>query len=263
MASPRQRWDPADALLQIRLLYAACRQDATGLLAHGYDASRTAPWADARTGASPYAWGRSMGWYLMGLVNAWEVLAAASTGGDNNSSSSAATAAAATATLRSTIQSQFTTLAHALLRWQDPATGAWWQLPTEPGRAGNYLETSSTALFAFVMLKSIRLDLLLLPPSSSSSSSSYSNTSTTTTTNTTTTALFRDAALRAYDYLLASAVVEHPNGTLGYDGTVAVCSLNSTASFEYYTSQPIRADAPLGEGAFVLASLEVERLGRS
>lgn len=283
MASPRQRWAPADALLQIRLLYAACHQNATGLLAHGYDASRTAVWADPTTGASPYAWGRSMGWYLAGLVNAWEVLAANSSGSGSGSGPGGGAGSdddddgvrscadqADCAALLSTIRSQFTALAHALLRWQDPATGAWWQLPAFPGGEGNYLETSSTALFAFAMLKSLRLGLLLpsppppppstspspLPPAASHAAAAAATTAATITSSTD----VRGAALRAYDYLLASAVVQQPDGTLGYDGTVAVCSLNSTASYEYYTSQPLRPDAPLGEGAFVLASLEVERL---
>lgn len=71
MASDPLTFDPADTLLQITLLYANT-QHPSGLLAHGYDASKTAVWANNATGASPYVWGRSLGWYLVGLVNAWE-----------------------------------------------------------------------------------------------------------------------------------------------------------------------------------------------
>lgn len=262
MASPHQGWSSSDALLQIRLLFAHCYQNDTGLLAHGYDASRTAVWADPTTGASPWAWGRSIGWYMAGLVNAWEVLTANQTAPsgpaldaspDDGEIPASCAGQIDCAALLSTIQSQFSIIASGLLRWQDATSGAWWQLPTAPGEADNYLETSSTALFAFSLLKSLRLGLLS-DPQYSSSSASYSLAGPSTDE-------VRSAALRAHAYLVDSAVVQYLNGTLGYDGTVAVCSLNSTASYAYYTSQPVRANAPLGEAAFVLASLEVERLG--
>lgn len=302
-AQSTSAWSPADALLQIRLLYSHCFQNSTGLLAHGYDASRTAVWADPVTGASPWVWGRSMGWYLLGLVNAWEVLTANTTSSSSSPSSSSGVTNTTTTTtttsssttssagpcdpLRDTgcadlvaaIRAQFTTLVLNLVQYQDDATGAWWQLPTAPGAAGNFLESSSTALFACVILKAQRLGLL-----SPDESPSPNHSSITTSTPPSepppppyrgaravhehnrpreTHQTLRTAALRAYDYLLTSAVVvnEDNNATLGFDGTVAVCSLNSTANYTYYVSQPIRDDAPLGEGAFVLASLEVERLG--
>lgn len=86
---------------------------------------------------------------------------------------------------------------------------------------------------------------------SNSSSSSGSNL----------TEVLKATALRAYAYTTKEFVVDYGNGTLGYNQTVTVCSLNSTASYEYYVGQPINFNAPLGAAAFVLASLEMERLG--
>lgn len=257
-------WSYTDMLNQITLLWTFCTQQTNattnttshdGLLVHGYDASKTAVWANPVTGGSPYVWGRSLGWYLMGLVNAWEVLTTVDGDSDSDndvgssSSSNNCRDDAACAELMSGIQSQFTSLIHNLVPFVDAETGAWWQLPTFPGRAGNFLESSSTALFVFSILKGLRLDLL------TRDAEIYHHANSTKTQTSLT-----EVALRAYDTLVNDFVVDYGNGTLGYNGTVIVCSLNSTATYEYYTQRPINFNAPLGEGAFILASLEVERL---
>ncbi|KAK7700350.1 hypothetical protein SLS64_010958 [Diaporthe eres] len=233
MAEPSSAYSAADMLLQITLLYEKCFQESTGLVVHGYDASKTAVWANNATGASPYVWGRSLGWYLAGLVNAWEVL----TGDGGDCVDSGAGAEDGCADLLAAIQHQATTLTTNLVQYADEETGVWWQLPTFPGREGNFLESSSTVLYIFSILKGLRLGLLEDDQP------------------------LADVALRAYDYTASEFVVDYGNGTLGWNGTVIVCSLNSTATYEYYTGRPIVFDAPLGEAAFVWASLEVERLG--
>ncbi|POS69105.1 glycosyl Hydrolase Family 88 [Diaporthe helianthi] len=236
---PSAAYSAADMLLQITLLYETCFQESTGLVVHGYDESKTAVWANNATGASPYVWGRSLGWYLAGLVNAWEVLTAE--GGDGDCAGAGGGADGSCADLLAAIREQASTLMTNIARYADEETGVWWQLPAFPGREGNFLESSSTALYIFSILKGLRLGLL----------EDNSNQS------------LADVALRAYNYTTNEFVVDYGNGTLGWNGTVIVCSLNSTATYEYYTGRPIVFDAPLGEGAFVWASLEVERLGRA
>ncbi|KID62730.1 Six-hairpin glycosidase, partial [Metarhizium hybridum] len=125
----------------------------------------------------------------------------------------------------------------ALVRHADPATGAWWQIVTLPGVGANYLESSSTALFTFALLKALRTGLLCGR-----------------------TPDYKGTALRAYNYTVDRFVTDTGNGTIGFDKTVSVCSLNSSASFEYYTTRPLVPNSLLGESAFVLAALEVERL---
>lgn len=232
MAEPSTAYSAADMLLQITLLYDRCFQGSTGLVVHGYDASGAAVWANNSTGASPYVWGRSLGWYLTGLVNAWEVLTDEE-GGDCGAGADGD----GCADLLAAVRHQATTLMTNLAQYADEETGVWWQLPTFPGREGNFLESSSTALYIFSILKGLRLGLLEDEQP------------------------LADVALRAYEYTASEFVVDYGNGTLGWNGTVIVCSLNSTATYEYYTGRPIVFDAPLGEAAFVWASLEVERLG--
>lgn len=234
MAEPSAAYSAADMLLQITLLYERCFQESTGLVVHGYDASRTAVWANNATGASPYVWGRSLGWYLAGLVNAWEVLTDEE-GGDCAGGGGAEDDGCAD--LLAAIRHQAATLTTNLARYADEETGVWWQLPTFPGREGNFLESSSTVLYIFSILKGQRLGLLEDDQP------------------------LADVALRAYGYTASEFVVDYGNGTLGWNGTVIVCSLNSTATYEYYTGRPVVFNAPLGEAAFVWASLEVERLG--
>ncbi|KXH67152.1 glycosyl hydrolase family 88 [Colletotrichum salicis] len=212
-----------DISLQVSLLYDHCFQKNTSLVTHGYDYSRTAVWANNDTGASPYVWGRSVGWFVAGLVQTWETL-------DCPAGKDEAKAVC------KQLQDITTQLSTALLKYADPQTGVWWQLTTFPGRSGNYLESSSTALFMFSMLKGARLGMF--------SESACQ---------------FEKAALRAYHYTVGNFVVDSGNGTIGYNKTVAVCSLNSTATYEYYTNQPLSPNSLLGESAFVLASLEVER----
>ncbi|KAJ7141881.1 Six-hairpin glycosidase-like protein [Mycena crocata] len=209
----------ADMMHQLDLLWEHCAAaNDTGLLVHGYDASKTAVWADPVTGASPHVWGRSLGWYTMALVDTLEIL-------PSNARSE-----------RQLLRSRFHQLASAVRAAVDDTSGAWWQLLDQPGRAGNYIESSGSAMFVYALFKGVRLGYL------ENRGSAYT-----------------DVAARAYRYITDTFVVNNGNGTLGYNGTVSVCSLNSTASYEYYVGQPINYNSVLGSAAFVLASLEYER----
>ncbi|KAH8664479.1 Six-hairpin glycosidase-like protein [Xylariales sp. PMI_506] len=236
-ASPLNASALADVELQLDLLWQHNLNASTGLLVHGYDESKTASWADPVTGASPHVWGRSLGWYTMALVDTLEILnsAAAATG----SSSSCSTPAALTS-LRSYIADKLQSLAAALLAAVDPATGGWWQVMDAPGAAGNYIESSGSAMFAYALLKSARLGYL------NGTGDAAANAV--------------QVGTRAQALLTSEFVVNNGNGTVGYNGTVGVCSLNSTASYEYYTTQPLSYNSVLGSAAYILASLEVERL---
>jgi hypothetical protein len=44
--------------------------------------------------------------------------------------------------------------------------------------------------------------------------------------------LFSAVGRNAYDYMTNNFVVRNANGTLGWNQTVTVCSLNSTATYE-------------------------------
>ncbi|KAI0489667.1 Six-hairpin glycosidase-like protein [Xylaria cf. heliscus] len=212
-----------DMLYQFDTLWNHTIHSSTGLLSHGYDASRTAVWADPVTGASPIVWGRSLGWYTMALVDTIEIL-------ENQK---------APYDYRAPLLDKFQRLMPAVLKAVDPLTGGWWQVVDQPGKAGNYIESSSTAMFAYSLLKGVRLGYI---PYNLALAATL-------------------AGIRAQFYLTDNFVVQENNGTLSYNGTVAVCSLNSTATYQYYVGQPLLYNSVLGSGAYILASLEVEKLG--
>ncbi|KAK6854438.1 glycoside hydrolase family 105 protein [Apiospora arundinis] len=208
---------------QIDLLYHHTRNEPSGLLVHGYDDSKAAVWADRVTGASPYVWGRSLGWFVMALVDTVELLPKSG------------------CKQREVLLERYNDLAGAVLRAVDPASGGWWQVMNEPGRAGNYIESSGSAMFASALLKGARLGYL---------------------SNDSLAVEAKAAGVRAHDYLTSKFVTKTETGLLDYNGTVSVCSLNSTASYEYYVGQPLLYNSVLGTAAYILASLEVERLGQ-
>ena len=188
-----------DMYFQVDLLWRHTRHEETGLLVHGYDASRIAVWADPHTGASPYVWDRALGWYFMALVDTLELLHSFEDGGEEGEGSE----------YEGPLLEKFQDLAKAVIAATDPATGAWWQIMDQPGREGNYIESSGSAMFAYALLKGARLGYL----------ESYASDAVRVGT-------------RAQEYLTKTFVVHEKDDILGYNGTVSVCSLNSTATFE-------------------------------
>ena len=201
-----------DILNQLDLLYEHCLDPSTGLLHHGYDASHTAIWADPVTGSSPWVWGRSLGWYLLGLGDLLENW----------------TASRQSAEYRGLVN-RFRTLVVAVVKVQDQQSGGWWQIMTEGGREGNYAESSAIALFVSVILKGLRLGLLVeanlvarCPKGGILGNESKGDDSTS----------LAYSAEQGYKWLMENAVVKETNGTLDWNRTVGVCSLNSTATYE-------------------------------
>jgi rhamnogalacturonyl hydrolase YesR len=180
-------WD--DIILQYDLIEAHCRNETTNLLVHGYDESKTAVWADPVTGAAPLVWDRADGWYFMTLLEAIQLFPTSHPGHDK-------------------LVTYFQTLAAGLKQAQDE-TGGWWLVMSEPypGKTGNYIESSASAMFTYGWLKGMSLGLL--------AESEY-----------------LDAATKAYNLLVDRFVVTNDDGTLDWEGTVIVGSLGSNGTFE-------------------------------
>ena len=103
-----------------------------GLFRHAWDADRNAAWADPVTGASPEVWGRAMGWYVMALV---DILAELPEGHP------------AYARLRDLLGEA----AGGIVRTQDPKTGLWFEVMDKGDAAGNWIETSASAMFVYAL----------------------------------------------------------------------------------------------------------------
>lgn len=207
-----------DVALQFFLAARHTRDPKTGLLYHAWDATHTQAWADSATGQSRIFWGRAVGWYLMGLVDALEYLPA------NDPD-------------RPQLVRVLRETARAVADVQDPATGLWYQVLDQPNRAGNYLEASASAMFAYAFAKGAREGWL--EPS------------------------YRQAASRAVDGLVAQLVTVHPDGTVSLDGICQVAGLGGNpyrdGSYAYYVHEPVVSDDYKGVGAFILAAAELGR----
>ncbi|RYO87728.1 hypothetical protein DL766_005002 [Monosporascus sp. MC13-8B] len=133
-------WD--DILNQFVLIDSHTRNTTSGLLAHGYDESKTAVWADPVTGSAPLVWDRAVGWYFISLLEVIQLFPESHEG-------------------HSILTKFYTDLAAALKRTQDKS-GGWWLIMSEPypGMEGNYIESSASAMFTYGWLKGIKLGLI-------------------------------------------------------------------------------------------------------
>jgi unsaturated rhamnogalacturonyl hydrolase len=207
-----------DVARQILLATRHTRDAKTGLFRHGWDESRSDVWADRTTGQSPQLWGRGVGWLAMALVDVLEYLPASHKD-------------------RPELVRTLADLADALVRVQDRETGLWYQVLDQPERAGNYLETSASAMFAYALARGVTQGHL---PER-----------------------FRSAAGRAHDRLVQHRVTIGEDGCLSLAGICQVAGLGGRqhrdGSFAYYMSEPVVSDDLKGVGPFILASLELGR----
>jgi unsaturated rhamnogalacturonyl hydrolase len=211
-----------DVINQYVLMEQHARDEKTGLLYHGWDEKRAQKWADPTTGRSPAFWGRAMGWYAMGLVETLDYVPL-----DHPR--------------RGELIAILQRLAEAVVKVQDPKTGVWWQVVDQPGRDGNYLESSASTMFAFALLKSVRLGYI--DPS------------------------YRTAARRAYEGIIKNFITIE-DGVVSINQACAVAGLGGdpekgeryrSGTFDYYVNEPVRSNDPKAVGPFIFASLEMER----
>jgi unsaturated rhamnogalacturonyl hydrolase len=112
----------------------------TGLWYHGWDnddepfddGCSMAGWADNAGRRGGEFWGRGNGWVVMTLANTLHVMPSSMTE-------------------RPALQAMFVKMVQTLTGLQDAVTGHWYQLPLYPGEAGNFIESSCTAMFAYGM----------------------------------------------------------------------------------------------------------------
>lgn len=109
----------------------------TGLLYHAYDEARVQPWANKETGLSRHYWGRSIGWFVMALVDTLEVLP------EENEN---------TPKLKSILKD----VIEALMKVQDNKSHVWYQVLDQGNRKGNYLEASGSSMIVYAILKGAR-----------------------------------------------------------------------------------------------------------
>ena len=136
-----QRFGDPDAMddvaNQILLIARHTRDEASGLLVHGWDETRSDIWADPETGRSPSFWSRAMGWYAMAVVDVLDFLPAGHP-------------------RRGEILETLHLLMEAVIRRRDQATGVWNQITDHLAVNGNYPEASASCMFVYALAKGVR-----------------------------------------------------------------------------------------------------------
>ena len=130
----------ADIRRQFRTVREKMFDPETGLYRHGYDASKTAFWAQVN-GCSRNPWLRSLGWFSAALIDV---------------TTEVKDDPAFVAEMTGIAQE----LAKNLLPYIDQDSGMLWQVPNQVGREGNYPETSGSSMVAYFYLKGARLGIL-------------------------------------------------------------------------------------------------------
>jgi len=197
---------------QIDLLYQHCYDNNTGLVVHGFDASKTHPWADPVSGASPIAWSRSLGWYTVGLVDSLEIVTRLYPQIHGRGEA------------LSILRQRLNELMKAQIRIvaasaTETGRHALWQVVGQPGAEGNFVESSGTALVAYALAKASRSRML--------SDESLVDSAACT-------------ASKMLGDLIEHFVIKNANGTLSFNGTSSVASLSGNevdfeASLHYGT----------------------------
>ncbi|HEY5590502.1 MAG TPA: glycoside hydrolase family 88 protein [Paludibacter sp.] len=123
-----------DVALQILTMAKHSFDPKTGLYYHGWDESHLQRWSNPQTGQSPNFWSRSMGWYMMAIVDVLDFLPS-----DHPK--------------RPEIIKILHNLSFSLEKYRDPMTGMWFQVTDKVGEKGNYVESSGSAMFIYSWVK--------------------------------------------------------------------------------------------------------------
>ena len=219
-----------DAVNQISKTYERTLDPKTGLNRHAWDETHEMFWADKETGLSQHCWGRAQGWYTMALI---ELLDAMPEDYERRGE--------VIELLRKDLD--------AVIKWQDKETGLWYQVMDQPGRKGNYLESTCSSMFAYVLMKATNKGYL---------GDKYFL-----------------AGKKAYQGILKNFIRVNADKTISLTNCCAVAGLGPgmseavkkaapnvkenkrrDGSYDYYLSEPVRDNDAKGVGPFIWASLE-------
>ena len=234
MAAPQLKGKKAkkfydDAVDQITKTDFRTYDEKTGLWKHAWDETHTAFWANKDTGLSQHTWGRALGWYVMAMIEVLDALP-----------QDYARRGEVVALLQKAMK--------AVVKYQDKESGVWYDV-LDVNDPRNYLESTCSSMFAYVLLKGHRLGYL---------DESY-----------------KQAGIKAYEGIVKRFIRVNADKTISLTDCCEVSGLGPApgpyvtkpnfkrdGSFEYYMSEPIRDNDAKGVGPFIWASLEMEMMGK-
>ena len=188
---------------------------------HGWDSSKKMFWADPVTGCSKEYWLRALGWFMVSLVDVYGYMSEEMYDEYH------------------TIKELFKEIVDDVLAYQDNETKMFWQVVDQPGRKGNYLETSGSSMIAYAILKGVRLEAL---PKR-----------------------YQKIGMEIFEGISKKYLTDN-NGDLNLGGICLVAGLGPEkdlrrdGTFEYYISEPIVENDAKGVGPFIMAYTEMKRI---
>lgn len=205
-----------DSFEQFLHVYDLMKDTRNGLYYHAYDDSRESFWCDPVTGLSDNFWLRALGWYAMALIDTMEVMPESM------------------AQEKEKLGIIYKELIDAMLPYQDKETGMWYQVVNRGRIKPNYLETSGSAIFAYAIMKSVRLGYL---------DESYF--------------AFGEKAFTG----ICKTYLSEENGELQLGGICLVAGLGNKemreGTFDYYMREPIVKNEAKGVAPLILAYIEI------
>ncbi len=200
----------------------------TQLWKHAWDETHQQFWANKEDGKSQHCWARALGWYVMAMTECLDAMP------ENYAR-------------RQEVIDLLNKAMKSVVKYQDKKTGVWYDV-LDVKSDKNYLESTASSMFAYVLLKGYRKGYL---------SEEYLK-----------------AGVKAYNGILKQFIKVNADKTIGLTRCCAVSGLGPgpgpyvkkpnykrDGSFEYYMSEPIRDNDAKGVGPFIWASLEMEQQG--
>jgi unsaturated rhamnogalacturonyl hydrolase len=199
---------------QIQVTYTHLLDKSNGLLRHAWDESKTASWANKGTGQAPETWCRAEGWFMMATIEILEVIPTTDTAD------------------RAPLVTIINNLVHAVIRFQDPATGRWWQVVDRPHAKGNFLETSCSSMYTYAISRAVQRG--------------YVDTAFRTTAS--------DAAMKGYKGVLQKVSKD----SSGKTNVTDICIGTNVGDTAYYYSRPRATNDLHGLGAFLIMNEQLQ-----
>ncbi|HEX8357028.1 MAG TPA: glycoside hydrolase family 88 protein [Segetibacter sp.] len=127
--------------------------------------------------------------------------------------------------------------ANAVVKYQDKKTGLWYNMIDSPKKEKNYLEASASCMIVYALAKSVRLGFI---PKS-----------------------FLAAVQKGYAGVIAKCI-KTEIGQVNFYSTAGADAVGNSRidneSLDYLSKEKMVVNAPVGVGAFLLASNEVEQI---
>lgn len=206
-----------DVIHQFLSAYEVTIDQQSGLCYHAYDETKEMYWADPKTGHSPHFWLRSIGWFIMAMVDVQEYLP------DNSAG-------------KKQINTNLNHLLDAVQKVADPKTNLWYQIPDEGERPMNYLEASGSLMILNAIAKAVRMGYIPTKKWEPILSEGWSH------------ALEQFISITNEGYVNVNKIA-HVGGLGG--------TTHRDGSFAYYISEPIVVNDHKGVGPFLLLSAEM------